>query len=393
MVLLRCFDIEKVVGMKKGIFALLFCLLIAAAGVNEIYAQDLHHVTYGVKMSSYYTIENSSSGKYLYKFRFTMESDDPSSYGCALMKSYLYYGSYDLGGEFVVDRFLGTTDEDGELTTFEMVGTDSYTYKTVWTYEYESEELLYDDSEVMEIVMRVYFQGNYGATVQNLYISFTLDGEVPDLSATPTPTSTPEPTPTNTPKPTPTNTPVPTPTNTPVPTPTNTPIPTNTPTPTPTPGPTLELNAFVDDTIAVAQYYTGGCSPVKSIIEFYEVVETADILTRTNSETFLSGTGTMRNTMIPGKVYRYKLTYIYQRDGIQYEDFLWSQDLSIVDQELEDYRNNGKITNFRTAMICVWEQFMTLELPVEGFHISFKELFIWGMVASILLWVIYKFIE
>ncbi len=164
-----------------------------------------------------------------------------------------------------------------------------------------------------------------------------------------------------------------------------------TPEPTPTEAPILELNAFVTSKDAVAQYKTGGCTPVRSTIEFYEVDTAADILSKINSEQFISGSGTMRNTMTPGKVYRYKLTYVYQRDGIQYEKFLWSDDLTIVDQELEDYRSNKRITNFRTLMLYVWEDVMSLELPIEGFNISFQTWYIWLMVALALIWFIKKY--
>ena len=97
--------------------------------------------------------------------------------------------------------------------------------------------------------------------------------------------------------------------------------------------------------------------------------------------------------MTPGKVYRYKLTYVFLRDGIQFEKFLWSDDLTIIDEELEDYRSNKKITNFRTLMLYVWEDVFALEVPIEGFHISFQTIFIWLMIAVLIIGFIKKYIR
>ena len=250
---------------------------------------------------------------------------------------------------------------------------------------YDGKAVLVNSTDIKSIVACFDVEGDDLSLVDCVLTGTLTDIVEPD----PTPTNTPKPTPTNTPKPTntptPTCTPEPDPSSTPTPKPTNTPKPTPTnsptPTPSPTPAPILELNAFATSKDAVAHYRTGGCTPVRSLIEFYEVDTSANILSKINSEQFLSGSGTMRNNMIPGKVYRYKLTYIYQQDGVQYEKFLWSDYLSIVDQELEDYRNNKRITNFRTLMLYVWEDVMALNLPIEGYNISFQTLFIWLMVA------------
>lgn len=345
--------------MKKWVFLIVLLLGVVLSGIiithAEIFAPGSHD-------------------DYEYIFKYTSDDYDSSS------NTILWY--------------FATTNLNMEKIIVQVLDDDLETVLSDYTYDVEEFNPEYTESGEF---IRYFISGSvdcsyyYDYKLLKCYVytntsSFVLNGDDNNLSRL-TPTPTPEPEETPTPEPTPEETPEPTPTETPVPTPTNT------PTPSPTPAPILELNAYVDGSKAVAQYYTGGCEPVRSSIEFYEVDMAADVLTRVNSETFLSGAGTMRNSMTPGKVYRYKLTYIYQRDGIQYEKSLWSQDLTIVDQELEDYRNTGKITNFRTLMLYVWEKFMALEMLVEGFNISFQTLFIWGMVASVILWVIRQFLE
>lgn len=202
----------------------------------------------------------------------------------------------------------------------------------------------------------------------------------PEPTLTPTPTPKPTVTSTPTPSPTVTSTPVPSPTNTP--TPTCTPTPTNTPTPTPTPTPELKLKAYVDNNQAVAEYYTGGCTPVKSMIEFYMLDLATNSTLKIDGETFLSGAGSRTDAMELGKIYRYKLTYVYQRSGIQYTEEIWSGDLTLVDHELEDYKTNGQVINFRTLMLWLWEDVMELTIPIEGFNIKARTLFIWILIAS-----------
>lgn len=214
---------------------------------------------------------------------------------------------------------------------------------------------------------------------------FEVDGSftLPKPTATPKPTSTPKPTATPKPDPTatpkPTSTPTPKPTATPKPTPTNTP----TPTPSPTPAPILRLDAAANNNTAKADYYTGGCTPIKSTIEFYEI----DMLTgepmKIAGESFISGSGSRSDLMEPGKLYRYKLTYVYERSGVQFTEVLWSIDLRCVDQELEDYRERGQVNNFRTLILCIWEEFMEIGIPIDGFNLKFRSFYIWIMIAGL----------
>lgn len=377
--------------MKKSIFVLFLCVLISVIPSIDARADIINNYDHGVRIVSQYEVELLTSGKYHYTFHLHLASLSPSEHGCSL-SSYgvLWYGE-ETDDDFADDIRIGYLSEGSfKYITKEINGVEN-TVITEVTMEYTSDVLLYDPSGQEYFCMEVSYQSPLAGTValQKKFVKFTLSGDLPDSSsptpsATPTqkPTATPTPKPTSTPTPRPTSTPKPTPTpkptSTPKPTPTNTP----TPTPSPTPAPTLQLKAYVDNNTAVAEYYTGGCTPVKSMIEYYEV-GTGTLLSKLNSETFLSGAGTMENFMEPGKVYRYKLTYIYQHDGIQYEKFLWSDDLSIKDQELEDYRESGKITNFRTLMLYTWENIMDIDIPVEGFELKARDLFIWIMVASL----------
>lgn len=221
------------------------------------------------------------------------------------------------------------------------------------------------------------------------YDLFELDGEIYNPDPTPAPTSTPTPTntpePTATPKPDPTATPEPTPTNTPVPTPTNTP----TPTPSPTPAPLLYLNAYIDEyDNAVAEYSTGGCTPVKSIIALYEVPDRETLGgSVVEQEVFVSGSGVMEEPAVMGKLYRYKLTYTFIQDGVQRTKFLWSDVLEVTD----DYVATGDIRNFRDLMYFIWYDLFSLDMLLEDkFSFSIKSFYLWILIAGVLLVLIFK---
>ena len=122
------------------------------------------------------------------------------------------------------------------------------------------------------------------------------------------------------------------------------------------------------------------------IIEFYEVDRLSDSVMKLDGENFLSGAGTRSDNMEPGKWYRYKLTYIFERDGVIFERYIWSEDLTITDKELDDYNQTGKITNFRTLILFIWNDLMDLEIPVEGYHVKIRSLFLWIMIAGLGIW-------
>ncbi len=214
---------------------------------------------------------------------------------------------------------------------------------------------------------------------------------VPTVTNTPTPRPTATPRPTNTPAPTatprPTNTPAPTatprPTNTPVPTPT----PTSTPTPTPTPAAVLELNVYADGSELVAEYYTGGCIPVRSSIEYHTKPDENDTgyTGMLNSKTFLSGNGVMREQMEAGYWYAYKLTYVYERDGIQRTEFIWSDWMRYEEDEYSGYFADGSIKDFKDLMNFIWFDLFDLPLKADGFQFSFKSFYMWILVAGVLM--------
>ena len=356
--------------MKKWVFIIAFFVSVVLTGAFIVYADTWHGEDYGAgTVNSVRFVCDITPGE--------TTSNYDLSVGVSNSK------------EIVIDA-LYVVDSSGVKTKYGGSSLFTENFNSV-TYYYLLDGLVIDNTvDVAYFSISFRHPFNDYTTVYNLNSTMHYEVEptpiiTPDIEEPepeePTPEITPEITP-DIEEPEPEE---PTPEITPDPTPTNT------PTPTPTPGPILELNAFVTSKDAVAQYRTGGCTPIRSTIEFYEVDTSADILTKVNSEEFLSGTGTMRNTMIPGKVYRYKLTYIFQRDSVQFEKYLWSDDLTIIDQELEDYRSNKKITNFRTLMLYVWEDVMKLEIPIEGFHISFQSLFIWVMVAVVLIWFIKKY--
>ena len=132
-------------------------------------------------------------------------------------------------------------------------------------------------------------------------------------------------------------------------TPTITPNPTITPIPTPV----LELNVHIADGKAIADYNVNGSTIINSSIELYEVNTITSSKILVDDTTFSSGTGSVSNFIEPGKIYNYRLCCTYEQDGVQQEIYLWSDDLIIEDEELEDYRETGKITNFRTLMLYI----------------------------------------
>jgi len=315
---------------------------------------------------------------------------------------YCYYYFDIIGFEYLSDFHCSVLVDNGF--------TPDYTIVTS-TWSSTSIEHVYDgDGNITHTIycLRALYNDAYKDIRGKVYYDFDGDSfssevyfeklnDIPEITATPIPipTNTPTPTPTNTPTPTPTNTPVPTATNTPVPTATNTPtptvantptpsctpLPTNSPTPSPTPtiGPDMVLDVDLDGTATTAAYYTGGYSPVFSYIELYEISGYEILLER---EQFLSGSGTRTDTLQKGKTYRYKLTYIFDDNGSRYTRELWSDDIYVADPELDDYLQSGKIYNFRTLIAYIWDDVFELELPVEGFRIKFKTIFIWVMVAG-----------
>lgn len=359
--------------MKKWIFLIIFVLVFITGSV-VVYAGV--RVINGEYIKFYYTEVEETDDAYFVDchVEFTYSLFHPSySPSIVVKKGYENFFAYTIENPHQLpERELEEPDDNGNTYEYYL----NVTIKIPKTLPDGTDFTNYDG-----IYFRFFSLNNDGTT--ETHMDLEADLVTPDPTKTPTPTPTTAPDPTATPEPTattaPTATPEPSPTNTPKPTPTNTP----TPTPSPTPAPILRLNAYVDGNKAVAEYYTGGCTPVKSSIEYYEVDVLTDSLMKIDGETFLSGEGSRTDSMVAGKTYRYKLTYTYRRSGVQYTEEIWSGDLMIIDQELEDYRSTGQINNYRTLILYIWENLMELKIPIEGFNIKIRTLFIWIMIASL----------
>ena len=351
--------------MKKCVFVIIVMASLALSGLFTVFAGVQWYQGEYVLFTYYYGESDDDVYYIHYYIELTQSNFHPlhTPSICAKKGSMVCWGPSFESSQFYENEKI---DEDGN-TVYYLEGVQSFP------------KVLPDGTDFTE-PDKIYLQWFYllnDGTVEETEIL----GDVVEPTPIPTPSPKPTATSTPTPKPTVTNTPVPSPTNTPMPT--NTPTPTSTPTPSPTPTPELKLKAYVDNNQAVAEYYTGGCTPVKSMIEFYMIDLAANSTLKIDGETFLSGAGSRTDSMQLGKVFRYKLTYVYQRSGVQYTEEIWSGDLTLVDEELEDYRATGQVNNFRTLILWIWEEVMEINVPIEGFNLKMRNLFIWIMIASI----------
>lgn len=392
---------------KLYVAFLLICLMILSIPTTTVKAEKTYIGTTGVTISSDYTIEFTSSGKYHYTFTLVVERPEGVSISS---NNTLWYGD-ESDGDFEDDvRICSTKDGTWTYEKTEIDGVSNIT-KTTVVMTYDSDVLYYDATFFNNFVMRLYYQPDI--KIYDEYIYFTLQGTVPTATltptATPTPTSTPTPTatptPTSTPKltATPTNTPTqtatPIPTSTPTPTATLTPTSTPTPTATPTPTPLLKLNAYLDsNNNAIAEYETGGFTPVKSRLEFYQVND-AGVATIVNQYSFLSGSGTRADsTTLLGstaKTFRYRLLYTYLKNGIQYTDYLWSDDLVIKDENDDIFIDDTQtkyIQTFPELVDFVWNELFEVEMVLEGYSFTLKNLFFYFTLAAIALGFVYRFL-
>ena len=89
-------------------------------------------------------------------------------------------------------------------------------------------------------------------------------------------------------------------------------------------------------------------------------------------------------------VYRYKLTYTFRRNGVQYTESIWSDDLVV---EREDSGRAKHIKTFPQLASFVWNDLFGVELELEGFKFTFKQFFIYVVLAGIVLGFVYKFLD
>ena len=371
--------------MRKWIFTiLLFCIMLITE-TDKVYAAAIFR---------YSISESGGNDSFLLNYYFEYSGFELSStkdIKIAVDKNYEYYYIYldpseakiksgDSGSGNIIYYFLGTVEVPVYYEDFS---------KVILTYYYIS-------GGVVDNYTLVGIKGSSIPTVTPDPTPTNTPTPKPTSTPTPKPTSTPTAKPTSTPTPKPTSTPTPKPTSTPTPKPTSTPTPkpTSTPTPSPTPEPELYLNAYVNNQMqAVAEYKTGGCTPVKSEIALYEVPDmyslSGSLLER---KVFLSGTGTMTEDIVEGLLYRYKLTYTFVRDGVQYSEYIWSDVLQYEDKDWESgYIATGKISTFRELMYFIWHDLFSLNLRVEDkFVFSIKAFYLWILIAGGLVVLIYR---
>lgn len=391
--------------MKRFIivFCVAFMLGMVAMSPKSVFAEEMYDYDNNLYMSASCVMTPTSDGNYSYEFTVVFRAIDSD----AEIIPYLFfgqavdYGPYDRltysrftydSSEYVIEKKVLVNEESGK----------EFVYSAVLNWSVLSSSC----KAVLDTAGFFYNNFDYGLVskecknvgsecVSFLAFDYSENTVTPTSTPTPKPTSTPVPTATPTPKPTstpaPTATSTPIPTNTPAPTETPTPKPTNTP--TPTPAPTLYLNAYLDQyNCAVAEYETGGCTPVSSSIEFYQVSNGSTLLL--NQESFVSGSGTKINfTNVAGissKVFQYKLTYTYQRNGFQYTESVWSDYLTLED----DYKYDGSgITSFPELVDYVWNYLFEVELSLEGFTFTLKQMFFYFTLASVILGFVYKYLK
>ena len=104
-----------------------------------------------------------------------------------------------------------------------------------------------------------------------------------------------------------------------------------------------------------------------------------------DADILINNNGSISVNVNPTYNYQYNISYTYEdEEGNQYTEEEWSDIVKPEDEELENYRENPHIYNLRTLMLYVWENLMELTIPIEGFEISIKTLFIWIIIASLL---------
>lgn len=369
---------------------ILFCSIVVFIGNSIVYAASWKHpdysmtdyavwfdvnITPGVATSTYDFVIDIKSGSISIIYVAAVDSNGNEKEWCNGSSF-----STTTNGSHTYKKASYTVDNDVDIEYF----------KVYFAHSVDSFGVVYELNSSMKYLVTPTPTPTIAPTATNTPIPTVTS--IPE----PTATSTPKPSTTNTPVPTATSTPVPTATNTPKPTATNTPkpTPTNTPTPTLVPTPVLELKVWTSErrgAEANAEYYTGGHTPKRSGIEFYEVNDALDIKKKISSERFISGSGNRHDAMEVGKTYRYYLYYIYECDGVEYFASIWSEDLTIVDEELEHYKRTKKIYNFRTLILYFWENIATLKIDVDGYEITYKQWLVWIFVAMMLVYFFRKY--
>ena len=354
---------------KICVFVILACLFLSIMPFTSVNAEEIHDVTNGVRISSNYTVEVNDSGKYVYTFTFVLQSDNPNSYGCTLSDSVLWYGD-ESDGDFEEDIRICSTDNGTHSWVENTIDGVKTLVKTTVVMSYVSEELYYDSTGVNNFVLNLRY--SRGSKNFQRYVYFDLDGLIPDA-----PTSTPTPTPTPTVKPTPTVTPA----LTAKPTPTV--IPTVKPEDVSEPYLSVDVNVY--GTNATIYYYTGGMDSVSSYLELqwfmYGKDDTDGIYDTMDRVDFVDGCGTYKGNLSNGEWYRAYLSYTYvdangkEQTKVVYSDFF----------QASNNEKNIVIWNLKSLLDWIWTSLFEIPITYEGFTITFKQIFLFSLIAPTLI--------
>lgn len=274
---------------------------------------------------------------------------------CTFGEPRLYYGDYYGDSSFIQGIKWGFTydeDESGNRVGVRFECT------------YKSGDLLCSPDGIPGLFAILTYQPSGVVKMLRHVTYFRLESEIPP-APTPKPTATPTPKPTTAPRPTPT------------------PKPTATPTPKPTPEAWVDVT--VSGSLADIAYFTGGMDSVSSRFElewylygideddpFYDVIEWAD---------FIDGHGSYSQKLVPDTWYRAKVVYRYSDSGgvlrevVAYSDYFQAQKPP----------RSRYIRNLKELMAWVWDSLLEIEITYEGFTISFKQIFLFTLIAPTLI--------
>ena len=177
------------------------------------------------------------------------------------------------------------------------------------------------------------------------------------------------------------------------PEPTLEPTATSTPKPTPTSAPVVTLDVSLDGLESDFDYYTGGCDSVSSYFEIRYFVNGSDdpdgIYDTVDRVTFVDGKGSYSYILSNGEDYQAVVSYTYlDTSGTKQTKVVYSEFFQAGGAPVGS--NPKVIWNLKSLMAWVWNDLMEIPITYEGFTVTFKQIFLFSMVApTIILFVIY----
>ena len=373
--------------MKRIFIVLLVIVMLLSFGPNHVFADSWTKGNVAVYNS--FDVKSVSDG-YQYTFYFYVNGGTISTSDLRV-----FYGNYEDGtSDDIQVVYASSLDDNYTSTTYTDAFGTVYNLYTVTCISEEEYDVTYNTTTgkglgfyTIKSIKQDSWQA--GDSYYQTPVMYFTDGD-PFVTPTPTNTPTPTPKPTETiPTPEPTET-IPTPEPTEI---TPTPEPTETiPTPTPVIPPDIDINAYVSGWNVIAEYnIINGYIPISATITLYQIDNNGNKIA-IDSDILISNNGSITININPTYNYQYKISYTYEcEDGNQYTDEEWSDILKPEDEELDNYRENPRIYNLRTLMLYIWENVMELTIPIEGFEIPIKTLFIWIIIASLLVFFYRKF--